>query len=334
MLLLMMALAAIGHGALSLSLRELQATWALRHMARAEMAANLGIAHAWRLPPDTARARTPWSEELVVEGRTTTGLFYRGIRRWIDTEFFLLEGVGNTEGWIGERRVGWIAWALSPSARVRSFFSVSPTAADEAVSRPVSGLGEELLAVPEGWPPGECAALRGILDSHSGGAVSQEVAPARLPSSSGGVAGAQAPSLGLLPGPLLLSLAERVDLDPSLSPPTGVSRGCPPGDLPVFLGSAGDVHLRKGRHCGLLVAAGNLILSGNARFQGLALLGGDLILENRANFEGVARARNRFFQTDSASFRRSVCPVFRALSKITALHQPVLVKGSLPGLFH
>jgi hypothetical protein len=137
------------------------------------------------------------------------------------------------------------------------------------------------------------------------------------------------PSLGLLTGPMLLSMAtEENGLG---APPNSYAdtRGCPGEDRPVFMGASGDMFLRKGRLCGLLVTGGDLWITGDASFQGLALVGGDLTLENRANFEGLAGVRNRFFHRDDASFHGSACAVLRALSQIPSLQKPVLLKTAI-----
>ncbi|NNM05833.1 MAG: hypothetical protein HKO65_12155 [Gemmatimonadetes bacterium] len=329
LLLLMMALTAIGHGALVLSDRELQATWAFRHFLRAETAAKLGLALAWAIPSDTVGERTPWVEETLVDGQTSTGLHFKGIRRWIGPEFFLLEGVGRTEGWRGERRTAWIGWVLSPTVRVRALLAADSSGSEMARAGVPRGPGEELWRTPQGWSTTECDLFKSSQKELDRGASPGMVAPVFGTHRAGMEVEDPGPSLGLLSLSRLLLLSEESELPHRGEPSSDGSRGCPPDDDPVFLGSTGDILLRNGRHCGLLVTAGDLRLAGDSRFQGLAVVGGDLILENGGDFEGLAEVRNRFFQAEDASFRPSLCPVLRALAEIPTLQKPIMVESEL-----
>lgn len=123
LLLLLMALSAFGHSVLLLSRRELQATWAYRHLARAEAAAEIGLRLAWAIPLDSRTLRVPWVEEVLVHGETEDGLLYRGTRRWLNSEFFLVEGIGRSRGWEGEQRTAWVGWTRAPTIRVRAFLT-------------------------------------------------------------------------------------------------------------------------------------------------------------------------------------------------------------------
>jgi hypothetical protein len=125
MLLLLLALTALGHGALLLSMRELQATWAFRHAVRAGEAAEAG---AWLAiqegvaPPED---RAPWAPNVLVSGETSDGVRYGAVLRWLDGELFLLEGIGGAGGGWGSE--GWggrggacsprLAWGLSRPRR-------------------------------------------------------------------------------------------------------------------------------------------------------------------------------------------------------------------------
>jgi hypothetical protein len=106
--LLMLGLAALGHGALLLSLRELESTWAYRNLLRAQAAAELGLHLASRIPPEPEAARPLWRVIPLAEGETEDGLRYTVERRWLSSEVYLLESHGGLRGWKGERVVRWI----------------------------------------------------------------------------------------------------------------------------------------------------------------------------------------------------------------------------------
>jgi len=107
-LLILMGLTALGHGALLLSRRELQSAWSYRGFLRAQSAAEIGLHLASAVPPEPERNRDPWKAYLVVSGETDDGLAYSTVRRWLSPEFFLLESRGQARGWSGERTVRWV----------------------------------------------------------------------------------------------------------------------------------------------------------------------------------------------------------------------------------
>ena len=125
LILLLLALSAFGHGALLLSRRELQAVWAYRHFARAEAAAQIGVRLAWDVQPDSVSERVLWIERTLVEGQTEDGLLFRGTRRWLNQDIFLVEGIGKSRGWPGEKRVTWVGMASAPNVRMGAFLSPS-----------------------------------------------------------------------------------------------------------------------------------------------------------------------------------------------------------------
>lgn len=65
---------------------------------------------------------------------------------------------------------------------------------------------------------------------------------------------------------------------------------------------------------GLLLAVGDLVLSGSAHFDGVVLALGDVTLEDRAEVLGVLLVQGSLRVADSARVRRSACAVQRALA--------------------
>jgi hypothetical protein len=328
LLLFLLALSAFGHSALLLSRRELQAVWAYRHYSRASAAAEIGLRLAWGASPDSLGGRVPWTERLLVDGETEDGLLFRGTRRWLDQEYFLLEGIGGSRGWEGEQRAAWIGWTPAPGARVRAFLShVQGTSAAEEPSVRFP-LGPEAAALPAGWPPSACDPHRPVQDTllaEAGLALFPEKTPKDPRGETAFDGASHVPSLGLLSGPTLLSFL-RGQSKAEMAFALEDGSGCPGSGSPTLYGTPGDFVATSGRICGLIVVGGNFSLGGDATFQGLALVGGDVRLHQKARFEGMLRAGNRFFQMDEASFRVSFCPVLRAVDWLSVSMRPILVE--------
>ena len=239
-LLLLLALTAFGHGALLLSRRELQATWAFRSLVRSSQAAEIGLRLGFAVPVDGREGRTPWTSYPLVSGETEDGLLYRANRRWLDTEFFLLEGHGGAKGWAGERKIGWIGWSLFPGARLRAFLGAAEVG---SVLVRDSGVRVDMEGVPvpgeEGRHP-ECEVYRSLLDSLFSGRpfppLVQEVEMEENPAGPG----SSIPSLGLLNGPEILRRARASGTGtlPDLS--IEMVQGCTETGSLSFEGTPGD----------------------------------------------------------------------------------------------
>ena len=328
MLLLLLALTALGHGALLLSMRELQATWAFRHAVRAGEAAQAG---AWLAiqegvaPPED---RAPWAPNVLVSGETSDGVRYGAVLRWLDGELFLLEGIGGSRGWVGERRMGWTGWSLLPPARLGAFKAAAEVGGGYVLGEEARAESGAFLAPPDGWPEASCSGYREVLDSLFPGGTLPILGglPDEPPHPS--VEGDSIPPLGLLSGTELLErAADAIPSGVGFMPGDSV-RGCPErSEPPAFQGTSGSLHLDGGRLCGILVALGDLRLTGEVRVQGLVLVGGDLIMEDGAVLEGMARVRGVLRLGGSALFRSSACPVLWALENLSVLQEPILLPG-------
>jgi len=325
-LLLLLALTVFGHGALVLSRRERQATWAFRNFVRAGQAVEIGLRLSLEVTPDPAEDRTPWAASPVLSGETDDGLLYRVTRRWLDGEFFLLEGWGGSKGWVGARETGWVGWTLFPRVRLKAFLAAAEVGS-ELVQEDRGSLNvDEFLRPPEGWSVPECEAYQTLLDSLFSGEPPPPVALGVDMEVSQVAPGSSIPSLGLLPGVELLLRAGEAERAGSSTPSLEPIRGCPETGLPVFEGTSENLVLSRGRLCGLLVTGGDLRIGGDAKFQGLALVGGDLILEDQATFEGVARVRRSLLLRGDGAFSGSACASLRALAGIPSLRDPLLLQ--------
>lgn len=99
--------------------------------------------------------------------------------------------------------------------------------------------------------------------------------------------------------------------------------GAPCGSyFPIVVASTGT-ELVGGAGQGLLLATGDLVLSGSARFAGVILAVGDVTLRDRAELLGTTLVQGSLVVADSARIRRSVCAVRRALGGSARPLRPV-----------
>ncbi|MCJ7629452.1 MAG: hypothetical protein MUO50_13820 [Longimicrobiales bacterium] len=326
LLLLLLALTALGQGTLLLARRELQTVWAFRHALRAGQAAEAALWVGLREGGVGDKERTPWKGYPIGSGESEDGLVFRSVLRWLDREFFLLEGTGSSRGWSGERRRARVGWSLFPEARLGALAAGGETGG--GVSREGGGLLETggFFGAPENWPTGICAGYRAVLDSLFPTGPPPSVGPLAAPDLGDSGAGASIPPLGLLSGSQLLEELGTGASGPHL--PHESVRGCPGEDGPVMEGTEGSLSLDGGRTCGLLVVAGDLRLRGDASFQGLALVGGELILEGGSVLEGMVRVRKGIRLRETAVLRPRACPVLWALEGLPDLQRPRLLPGA------
>lgn len=281
-LLLLLALTTFGHGALVLSQREVQASAAFRDLTRAERGAEVGLRLALSRPLDPFGDRPAWVAQLLLTGELSDGLTYSATRRWIDREFFVLQGKGGVKGWPGERTVAWVGWTLHPGARLSSFLAASEVGSRLRLDGASTFSTDGFLSAPEEWPMEVAEELRvrakaifpgGPLPGVARG-VSGPGQTALLSADGSGVSfwdSTGIPGLGLLSGAELLRRSHPFG-DEGASHAGGDGAGCPDsGDRPVFLGSSGSLSLSPGRICGLLVTGGDLRIGTGAVFRGWPL---------------------------------------------------------------
>lgn len=325
MLLLLLLLTVLGHGVLLLSMRELQATWAFRHALRAGEAAEAGLWLVTGGGECLPEERTPWIPHLLVSGETPDGITFRAVLRWLDDEFFLLEGMGGSRGWIGERRAGWVGWSLLPEARLGAFGAAGEVRGAVVLHGEARVEADGFREPPEGWPDPLCSGYREVLDSLFPGETLPALGPLPELQPREIQDGDSIPHLGLLRGAELLERAGDGGGAGSGSLLADSAWGCPQGSgPPAFLGTPNSFYLEQGRICGILVVGGDLRLAGDARVQGLVLVAGDLHLEEGAALEGMARVGGGLRLADSALFRSSACPVLWALEELSVLKEPLL----------
>lgn len=323
-LLLLLAMTALGHGVLLLARRELAASRAGQGVVRARLAAQSAVRLLAAMPPPPGLDSVPVWGLVPGPSGALTGTGYRGALRRLSRERWMLQGWGRGPG-DTEVGVGRTAWILDPVARVVSAIAVV-TAGPEALVQ-VEGTveGESFTATPSGLPAAVCADWQPALDSlvEPGGIPPVGVAPdwarerdalavgplaaadllRRLPEGPGG-SGAPAPTE---------ELGECATGDPwNWGDPDRPYRPC--GTHLPARAVEGDLVMEGGVGQGLLLVMGDLILRGEARFHGLVLVGGALTVREGARIEGVARVGAGLHVGPDSRIAGSACRALRALA--------------------
>ena len=330
-LLLMVGLMALAHGALVLAQRERLASG-----LEAKLIDRRLLARTAARPPDglDSLPKLRAGTTLLASGAET-------IAHW-STEaadlgggLVLLTGIGRLDGLPRDDRLAVLAYALSPSAYVAGLRAVVETGA----GADLSGGGVDAI----GWLDASeseravCTPELAALDSLG----------ARVPATLGSLsppARPAVPSLGLLPGDSVLARAS-VTAEGTLHPaPVVVALDCvagpqnwgspsdvagPCGAREVVAGSLADLVLDGGEGQGIVATPGSVTLRAGARFAGLVLAGGDLILEGGARLLGAARVGGTLRIT-SGAVAGSACAVARALRAAVSLRRPFLLPDAAP----
>lgn len=288
-LLFVLGLELLAHGALLMARQEAAASRAGTHLLQARMAAAAGLRSA-SLPVGTILASVPLQGEIpgprgqVGEGR------YRVVLRRLARERWLMRSEGRVGQAGGVLRTGALAWLPDPVERLRAFGGVvvvDPTApVTVAGTVETSGVrrdGPDLAAAP-------CRPWLDELDSlFAAGSVE---AVARV-----GMDGAVEPSLGPLGRDDLLAWIR-----------VGGGDGTGPVSVP------GSLRLDDVTGEGLLVVAGDLELVGG-RHEGVVLVSGTLTLRDGAVLVGFARAAGGLVVGADARVVGSGCRALIALGE-------------------
>jgi hypothetical protein len=332
-LLLLIGLTALAHGALVLAERERAASAleakliARRLLARSVVGAAGG---ADTLPTLT---RAP----IVLRSGA------RGLLRWateaiaLDRELALLTGVGRVEGLPGDHRTAVIVSALDPTARAAEVRAVVEVGAGADLSGgAVSTAG--WLSPPDPGSGEACAPELAALDSLN---ARTPLPLGALPTTGDTPSGA-VPALGPLSGDTVLErvrpriegtfaprprllLGDCLDAPDNWGSPTDPRGPC--GGRMTLAAADGDLTLAGGEGQGTIVVAGDLVLRDAARFHGLALVGGDLVLEGSSTLVGAARVGGAM-RLRGGTVDGSACAVARALRAALRLRWPLAVPNA------
>jgi hypothetical protein len=333
----LVALELLAHGALVLARQELAASRAGARLLQARVAAEAAYQDALTVLSAVAPPALPLGGEAAVLSGTLGAHTYRASVTRLSREAWEVAGEGQAHGTAWGVRFGGPVWMMDPAGRLAS---------REAVVE-VAGSGTWMLQgvasrfeVPEVPPPdgGACAVYDAILDTLRAVRTLPEVARVI-----GGPDGE--PSLGPLDPASLSATLSPLPWDAGSPHPSEVDGACdvsdplnlgdpahpdaPCGDHSVALWREGDATLLGGAGQGLLAVSGNLVLMG-ARWEGVLLAGGTLTLQGGAHLLGAARADGLF--VDPASrVTGSACRVLRALDAARpSLARPIPLWAPVP----
>lgn len=301
-LVLMLALELLAHGAFLLAREEEAASRAGVRLLQARLAAERAL-RLGDAPLGVALGDVPPGSSIEI-GRGTLGVgrWRVGLER-LGRESWLARGEGGVRGagwWTG---LGVLAWLPDPVERLRAFAGVvvvwtgAPVRLAGAVETDgVRGTG----AVRD---PAACAPRRAVLDSLYGGAPPAAVAVDEH-------APAGEPSLGALgPRELLAWIGDEVGAE---------ARAV-----------HGDLTLRGEEGHGLLVVEGDLELVGG-RHEGLLLVGGRLVLREGSELVGFARAMGGVDVERGSRVLGSGCAALLALERSLEAWVRPLIRGNRP----
>jgi hypothetical protein len=318
--LITLALFAIGHGLLTLSLAELSASRAgVRHL-EARTAAESAVRRVLRAPG------AAWMDSVATRGDREIGAWSVGraaaaARVWrLSREAWWLEGRASVGG--ATSRSARLVWALDPLARVMAFDAVVTVGA--GATSFVDGIIDAgaPAAVASPLQPGDCDPWLAELLAHYGSITLDAVGAM--------AAGDTAPRLGALEFDDLLGAATIRPAGSGTPAPADAAGVCaeeeswswgdpehpwrPCGRHLVLRGAVGDLDVQGGTGQGMLVVDGDLTFHSNARFYGLALVTGTLRVEGGARLHGTAVASGGAYVGPGSEVRGSACWVARALA--------------------
>jgi hypothetical protein len=337
-LLLLLALTGLGHGAFLVAMQEGSASRATSALLQARLFAEGNVLRSIRGALADTLPETHGATELLAQGSAGDGAFLVGLRR-LSREIYWIEGTGRAALSPGgplrvHQEAVRLLWAMSPVERLRSM-----SAALEVGSGLVDPAGSvEAWAARE---PGAHRAPAGCLDRTS--VIDSILSGRAFPAQRGMfLVPGRVPSLGLMhedsllarvgvrvsgtvtPGPVT-ELGECVTAElgnwGSPSDPTGPCGGYRPARIAEQLTVAG------GEGQGLLVVRGDLRLMAGARFDGLALVGGELVLEDGAALFGMARVAGSVRVGGGSRLSGRVCPALLALEAQPGLRRPIDLPG-------
>jgi hypothetical protein len=338
-MLLLLALTALGHGVFVLTLQEASASRASAALIQARVMAEGGVrrtlrAHAPDTLPDTGVGRI-----LLARGNAADALYRVELAR-MSRELYWVEGVGAAalvaRGPMRVRhRVGTIVWALSPVERLRA----------QSAAMEVGGSVEDPDGAIESWGARDFGAHDAPVGCRDRLAQIDSALAGRFfsPSRSVFLVSGRVPALGLLDEDSLLARAPSRVLGTVSPTPVAELGACVSGSLNwgspsmpespcggrrVAIASEESLTLNGGEGQGLLVVRGDLHLTRGARFHGLALVSGDLRVDDGAVFVGMARVSGSLRVNHAARVSGRLCPALLALEAEPRLRRPLALPGS------
>jgi hypothetical protein len=321
--LITLALFAIGHGLLGLSLGELAASRAAMRLFESNAAAESAV-HLVHAGPGPS-----WLDSVPVGGERTAisrpfGRAVGSATTWrLSAESWWVEGTGRVG--TTEARAARLAWAMDPLTRVLALRG----AITVGLGAPVTIAGSVDASAPVAIdPPMDAAACDPWLTQLDAHYALEPLAPVAT------LVADTLPSLGLLDFANLLDAAE-VTVAGSVSPSPSESLGScvitdpsnwgdperpwrPCGQHFALRKSVGSLRVTGGAGQGVLVVDGDLALDAGARFYGLVIASGALRVESGGELVGMALTTGGGDIAGGGLVSASACWAVRALASSRA----------------
>ncbi len=333
LLLLIVAVTLLGHGALVLAQAHLDVSIVARALLTARLSAEAGVVQAMADSSNWSLAEPQWSPHAVHEGRLGPFGRFKVSVTAIDQELAIWVGTGEHVAHAGTYRVGRLAWRLAPARRLAVAEAVVMSGGTLSTAVAATVDGSDLNRPPFDWTEEDCAPFA---ESVAWAVPSGRLEPwATLAVDSGAV-----PPLGLLDWAVLADRSRNVPPGVITPLPTEVAGVCRIGlaanwgdpsragacrDHFVLVTTLGDLTLAGGAGQGVLAVDGSLRLEGASRFTGVVLVAGDLNLAQGARIDGLVRTGGSVSLSDSSRIVGSGCAVLAALGRLDALRRPVVI---------
>jgi len=320
-ILLMLALLVLAHGALVAALSEVAGSRAAARDLELRAAARWALETTLTAPPGSWSDSTRMWDTRTLDLGDVGGVQVSSALTRLGPESWLISGRSSAPG--GTRtQTARLAWVLDPLTRVTSLQGLVTIAPGAPLSLAGSADATRPYAVENPIPGDACDPwLEALATRYAGDPLSLV---AELPDS------LTAPSLGLLDLPFLLSAAP-VTLSGTGTPAPAESLGScivdapwgwgdpdrpwgPCGDYLPMRAAAGDLVVSGGVGQGLLVVGGDLTIRDGARFHGMVFAGGSLQVEGGAALTGLAIAGGGVLLDAASTLTGSACWAVRALA--------------------
>jgi len=331
LLLLIVAVTLLAHGALVLAQAQLDVSIVARAALTARLSAEAGVFQAMSDVAGWPSSDSLWRPRPALQAPFGPYGRFRVTATAVDPELAFWVGTGEHTAQAGAYRVGRLAWRLAPASRLAATEAVVMSGGGLSMAPGATVDGTDLGRRPPDWTEADCAPF---VD-----ALAWAVPTGWLPQWAAlSVDAGVVPPLGLLDGPTLMERSRIIGPGVITPLPTEVGGDCRAevatnwgdpsragacGDHYVLATSSGGLTLVGGEGQGVLVVDGSLRFERGSRFAGVILVTGGVSLAEGSRITGLVWAGGSVSVSDSSQIVGSGCATLAALSSIESLQRPV-----------
>jgi len=318
--LVLLGMTLLAHGAFVLANRQLQISGVSRELLRASLAAEAGLALAvgevglhQSLTESITSVTRAWSDRSTL----------RVASQRLTDELSWLTAEGESSDLPVPVRLGALVWTLDPVERVVAQRGV--VTASSASSAGVSS--EAWWTIPLASDTLACSAA--LSEMFAQGAQRpavthssvDSVALGRIPLSDLEVHAGLRVSGAVTPGPAVAGEDCLEGLVSNWGDPSSSSSPC--ARLQPLIWSSSDLLVVGGAGQGILAVQGAVSFSAGVHFRGIVLARGDVSVEDGSVIEGIVRGSASVRVEPGSTVRGSACSAWSVLSAVTSLRFPV-----------